>query len=269
MSNLYKQRYIVNDSNHARVIDSNVLVAEKLEELAKEVQKSETPKADADGFVAGLSMEAVEVVPKDTVSLEEAMEQVSQEAEEILADARKKAEEILSDARSQAETIKTQAKESGYAKGLQEGSDRAALELEERRSQMETEQKLRETDYRQKLEELEPRLVDVIAHVFEKVFHVQFDDKKEILIYLIQNTILGIEGTKEFQVRVSTEDFEFLESHRNEITERLGQAVKVELMADVNMKNGQCIIETDSGVFDCGRDVQLDNLIKALRSLSL
>lgn len=267
MSNLYKQRYVVNDSNHTRVIDSNELVAEKLEQLAKKAGKTAQP--DAEGFVAGLNMEAVEVVPKDTVSLEEAMEQVSQEAEDILADARQKAEDILADARSLAEGIKSQAKDSGFAQGMQEGSQKAAAELEERRRQMDAEQQMREADYQQKLEELEPRLVDVIAQVFEKVFHVQFDDKKEILIYLIQNTILGIEGTKEFQVRVSTEDFGFLESHRNEITEQTGQAVTIELMADANMKKGQCIIETDSGVFDCGQDVQLDNLMKALRSLSL
>ena len=123
--------------------------------------------------------------------------------------------------------------------------------------------------YQQQLEELEPRLVDVIADVFEQVFHVQFDDKKEILIYLIQNTILGIEDAKEFQIKVGVEDFTYLEKHKNEIQEKVGQSVNIEVMADAGMTDGQCVIETDAGVFDCGRDVQLENLIKALRSLSL
>lgn len=134
---------------------------------------------------------------------------------------------------------------------------------------MEEEQNQIKEEYRQKIEELEPYLVDIVADVFEKVFHVQFDDKKEILIYLIQQAILSAEGTKDFQVRVSLKDYEFMENHKKEITERVGEAVNVEIMADASLKERQCMIETDSGVFDCGSDVQLDNLIKALRSLSL
>ena len=158
---------------------------------------------------------------------------------------------------------------SGYSQGLQDGNQKAQEELEVLRQQMDNERKLMQEEYQQKTEELEPQLVDVIAGVFEKVFHIQFDDKKEILVYLIQNTILGIEGTKDFQVKVGKDDYKFLESHINEIEEQVGQAVNIELMADGSLKDGQCIIETDSGVFDCGRDVQLENLIKALRSLSL
>ena len=48
-----------------------------------------------------------------------------------------------------------------------------------------------------------PYLVDIVANIFEKVFHIQFDDKKQILLYLIQKVILNAEGTKDFQVRVS------------------------------------------------------------------
>ena len=111
--------------------------------------------------------------------------------------------------------------------------------------------------------------MDIIADVFEKVFHVQFDDKKEILLYLIQKVILHAEGTKEFQVRVSLKDYAFVEEHKGEITEQVGGAVKVEIMADAALQERQCMIETDSGIFDCGTDLQLGNIIKALRSLSL
>lgn len=36
---------------------------------------------------------------------------------------------------------------------------------------------------------MEQDLVDVIVTVFEKVFHIQFDDKKEILMHLIEDAI--------------------------------------------------------------------------------
>ena len=37
---------------------------------------------------------------------------------------------------------------------------------------------------------------------------------------------------------------------------------------DESMQQGQCTIDTDEGIFDCGVDVQLDNLIKDLKTLS-
>ena len=197
----------------------------------------------------------------------------SSEAEEILAEARSRAEAVLAQANEQAVSIRKQAEENGYEtgynSGVQEGNEKAAAELAVQRSRMEEEQRRMEEEYRQKIEELEPYLVDIVADVFEKVFHVQFDDKKEILIYLIQQTILSTEGTKDFQIRVSLKDYEYVETHKNEITEQVGGAVNVEVMADASLKERQCMIETDSGIFDCGSDVQLEHLIKALRSLSL
>jgi flagellar assembly protein FliH len=271
---LYKQRHIVANNNNARIINSNARVEERMQELRREMAQKLMEQQSADGFVEGLPMELVDAVPKEEeVSPEELLENARQEAEEILAEARSRAEAVLAQANEQAVSIRKQAEESGYesgyGSGLQEGNDKAEAELAVKRSQMEEEQRRIEEEYRQKIEELEPYLVNIVADVFEKVFHVQFDDKKEILIYLIQQTILNTEGTKDFQVRVSLKDYEFMENHKNEITERVGDAVHVEIMADASLKERQCMIETDSGVFDCGSDVQLDNLIKALRSLSL
>ena len=270
MSNLYKQRYVVTDGANTRIINSNAMVQERMEELSRLAKNIGTAQPDEDGFVAGLNMEAVEVVPKEeTISMEELMEQKTAEAEEILANANSQAEAIIADAKDQAEAVRQQAQEEGYNQGLLEGKQQAQKELEELRQQMDKAQEKMQETYQHQLEELEPKLVDVIAEVFEQVFHVQFDDKKEILIYLIQNTILGIEGAKEFLIKVGVDDFAFLESHMNEIIEKVGHSVKLEFMADASMKDGQCVIETDSGVFECGRDIQLENLIKTLRSLSL
>ncbi len=274
MSNLYKQRYVVANNSNTRIINSNDRVEERMQELRREMVQKLAGGQSADGFVEGLSMELVDAVPKEEeISPEELLENARQEAEEILAEARSRAEAVLAQANEQAVSIRKQAEENGYEtgynSGVQEGNEKAAAELAVQRSRMEEEQRRMEEEYRQKIEELEPYLVDIVADVFEKVFHVQFDDKKEILIYLIQQTILSTEGTKDFQIRVSLKDYEYVETHKNEITEQVGGAVNVEVMADASLKERQCMIETDSGIFDCGSDVQLEHLIKALRSLSL
>ena len=271
MSNLYKQRYVVPGDSGTRVINSNSRVAERMQELERlQMMNIPTQQGAVDGFVAGLKMEVVDAVPKEAeVSPAEIREQAKEEAETLLSEARNQSDALLADAGRQAEFIKEQARAEGFEAGQQEGNARADAELTRLRRQLEEEKRQMEQDYQQKLQELEPYLVGVISKVFEKVFHVQFDDKKEILIYLIQRVILGAEGTKEFQVRVSLKDYEFVQEHKQEIIERVGASVHVEIMADAALQERQCMIETDSGVFDCGMDVQLDNLMKALQSLSL
>ena len=274
MSNLYKQRYIVANNNDRRIINSNSRIEERMQELKEELAKNLAFQQSADGFVEGLPMELVDAVPKEPEAAPaELLEKAREESEAILAEANAKAGAILAEAKEKAVTIQEQAKEAGYeagyGNGLQEGNEKAEAALALEQERMEGEQRRLEEEYSQKIEELEPYLVDIVADVFEKVFHVQFDDKKEILIYLIQQAILSAEGTKDFQVRVSLKDYEFMENHKAEITERVGGAVNVEIMADASLKERQCMIETDSGIFDCGSDVQLDNLIKALRSLSV
>ena len=265
LSNLYKQRQILANSSGARIINSNDRIDAQLQELAK--MMVQVPE---DGFVGGLQAEQVEVAPpEETVSPEELLQQAQEEADSVLEAARQQAEAIQAEARQQAEAIREQARQEGHNTGFSEGTAKADAALAEGQRRLEEQRQALEADYRQKTEELEPYLVDIIADVFEKVFHVQFDDKKEILLYLIQKVILHAEGTKEFQVRVSRKDYAFVEEHKGEITEQVGGAVKVEIIADAALQERQCMIETDSGIFDCGTDLQLGNIIKALRSLSL
>ncbi len=272
MSNLYKQRYISNGQG-ARVINSNTKVAERMHELELEKlmqMRGPDQQGAVDGFVAGLQLEVVDVVPKEPeISPEEIKKQAQEEAEHVISNAREEADAILADAKDQAEVIREQARNEGFITGQQEGNAKAEIRLEELSRQLEADQRRLEEDYYQKIQELEPYLVDIVANIFEKVFHIQFDDKKQILLYLIQKVILNAEGTKDFQVRVSLKDYQFVEEHKNEIIEQVGAAVHVEIMADAALQERQCMIETDSGVFDCGIDIQLENMIKSLKSLSL
>ena len=124
-----------------------------------------------------------------------------------------------------------------------------------------------EDEYRSKMETMENDLVDVILEVFNKVFHIQFDNKKHILMYLIDDAILNIEGDKKFRIKVADSNVLFLENHRENILERVGHGIELEFIADSSMDGNACIIETDSGVFDCSLGTQLENLIKDIRSL--
>ena len=188
-------------------------------------------------------------------------------AEEILAAAQQNADAILAQANEDAEEIRTSAKTQGYEEG------RASAEQENEQLRVQLEESYRkkqgdlDSDYRDKREHMEQDLVDVIVTVFEKVFHIQFDDKKEILMHLIEDAILNIEDDKRFRVKVAEDNALFLENHKTEILDRVGHDIELEIVSDATVEGNDCTIETDSGVFNCSLGTQLENLIKDIRSL--
>ncbi|MBQ1901671.1 MAG: flagellar biosynthesis/type III secretory pathway protein [Lachnospiraceae bacterium] len=137
----------------------------------------------------------------------------------------------------------------------------ARADIEEQKNQMQAELLDRQQG-------MEHDLVDVITEVIEKVFMVQFADKKEIVLHLVDNALSNIEGSKIFQIKVSEYNYEFLENNKMDLQDRVGSDVQVDIVLDPLLDQSQCIIETDGGIFDCSLGVQLENLIKDLRSLS-
>ena len=249
-----------------RVMDYNSLIEEKLAELAKQQNADADPE---DNEFRSLDAVAEEVVREDP---EEVLQKAKEEAEAILSQAKEEAQQMLSDAKVQSEELFNQAKETGAQEGYEAGYAQIKEELEteytKRQEELEQlKQRLLE-EHNQKLQDLEPKLLDVILTVVERVFHIQFKDKKEILLYLIGNTIANIEGCKSFRIRVGNEQKSFLEYHKDEILDRIGHDMSIEIVSDLSLEGSQCIIETDTGIFDCILGVQLENLIKDLRSLS-
>ena len=266
MSNLYKQYFVHTETENKRVINSNALIEERLAKVL-ELQRKEQRRAEGldDGFSAGIIQDNTEV-------FEEAEEDIqvvnaSEEAEKILAEAKTEAEAILEAARAEAEKLREEAQKQGY----EEGAAQKMAELEVIEAQNATDFEMRrqdlEADYAEKMENMEHELVDVILEVFNKVFHIQFDNKKHILMHLINDAILSIEGDKKFRIKVADSNVLFLENHRENILERVGHDIELEFIADPSMIGNDCIIETDSGVFDCSLGTQLENLIKDIQSL--
>ena len=130
----------------------------------------------------------------------------------------------------------------------------------------EMKQKL-ESEYETKMTNMESEIVDAVIAVFHRVFDIQFEDKKDILLHLVNNTLMNVEVGKEFHIRVSSANYKFIESHIGDIKEKIGNDVNIEVINDMSLGAEDCIIETDSGVFNCGIDMELANLEKDIRAL--
>ena len=125
-----------------------------------------------------------------------------------------------------------------------------------------------EIEYNQRLNEMEPMLVETILTVFEKVTHVLAEDKKDLVLQLVNDVLSKTEISKEFLIRVSSSDYKFMLDNRERINGVVSKQVQIEIVEDPTFKKGQCMIESDSGIYDCSLDIQLENLISAIKTMA-
>ncbi len=197
------------------------------------------------------------------------VEQAHEQAEVIITQARSEADEILEEARVEAEAMKSHYAEEGKKEGYRDGTGQAMQEYAEKEAAIEAEKDQIAAAYRAKEEQMEKVITDAVCDLMERFFAVRFGDDKELLYHLVDNCVLHIESSHQFLIKVGEEGFNFLNEKKSELQEAVGADATLDIVRDPVLGEGQCIIETDGGVFDCSIDTELKNLIKDIKSLNI
>lgn len=276
-SNLFKANWVV-FTDDTRVIDTNELAAQKLQQAAL-MRSSEPVREQAEGFQTGLNAENVELLldtdSEDAVQKSVSAEELSavrrelEEAKAELEQVRGQASQLLSDAQNEAEAMKLKIirdfQEQGYHEGYDQGMKEAlALKQEYLAKQQELEQ-----DYLQKIDALEPAFVENLTSIYEHIFKVDLCDYKGLVVNLLTDAMQKTEGTGVYIVHVAREDFPQVSAAKEEILEKTGTpAERLEIVSDMTLSAGQCMIETEGGIYDCSLGTELKELKRKLMLLS-
>ena len=285
--NLYKASWVVVSGEEKHVIDSNELVERRIEELeaSRRARRGGRTEDFEEGdeeaeFVSGLAGEEIDALLQDREengsSIIKAppeeqvpdLEEIKAQAQEILDDARTQADEMKETAQSEIDAQRRWAMEEGKKEGYAEGYRKGVLEADKMKTELEAEKRRLEAEYDQLIEELEPKFIDTITEVYSHIFGVALADNRDILVHLVDSTLRQVESSRTFIVHVSREDYPFVNMQRQTFAE--GAAAgrgTVEIVEDITLKQGECMIETDGGIFDCGVDTQLTELTNKLRML--
>lgn len=270
MSSIYKQfLYQTASEEDVKMIDNNAIIAQKLEKLREEQKRDE--------FIPGiqpveiLDEEALEEVAVTREELEEKRENILQEAKEeassILQKAENDAAEIIREAEEERIQVVKSASEEGFQKGYQDGVLRAEEELREQKKSMQEEKEEWMRRLEKERRDMEPQLVETILDVISHVTHVLADEKKDLILAVINSALEELEINHNFVIRVCPEDAVFLRENKEKI-EIASPESEVEIVEDMTMKKGQCMIDTEVGVFDCSLDIQLRELMKDIKILA-
>lgn len=271
MSNLLKQCYVVNSGTGTRIINSNERVWQRLQEIGKDAdteasrQTENGQEGTVSEFAEGIEAQPVRV---DTEAIrQEIIDKASAEADEILSTAKEDAQRIRTDAEQQAEALLEETKKQGYEEGakvreaeLNQQHEEAMASIQEQKAQL-------QEQYETKLSTMEADIVDAVIQVFDKVFRIQFEDKRELLLHLVNGTLMDIDSGDKIRIHTNRDDEAMLKEHLSQMQEIVGNDVSIEFVKDNKLSDGQCKIETPYGMVDCGIDTQLSALLKDIRSL--
>lgn len=278
MSNFYRNNYVIRGEQVKRVINTNDIIAEKMQaivEQQKQAQREELMRkrqeaidAGETEFTEGLFAKELELEPEPEPQIDY-VAQAKEQAEQIISEANAEAVMIHDKASKDADTLREMARQEGYQAGYASASQQANEELRAGREALAGQEQELQTQYEAAMAELEPKLLDTILTVFDEVFRMQFAGKRDMLLHLVKNAMRGIRETRQYKIRVSEAEVSFLREHKEELQEKVGEDVQIEIVMDPELSESQCIIDADSGVYDCSLDVELDNLIRDLRSLGV
>ena len=223
---------------------------------------------DADEFLGLADTIMQKDEPDVSAQVEELLEDARNQAQAIIDDANAQAQEILNVAQLNADAMKNLARQDGEKEGYNEGTQRAALELQDAQVQMRAEVERVQNEYMDRQLHMEREIVEMCLPVFEHVFAAELSGRKDVIYHLLDHCIMKIERTGQMQIKVSDANAEYIKSKKDEIQGKVGAEVGLDIIADPLLNDDQCIIETDGGIFDCSIDTELDNLIREIKALN-
>ena len=282
-----KSGWMYINPTEARVIDTNAMVESKLKELSfKLAAETEGDAGFTEGFVQGIKAEQVtELIGEGLEPISEEAENAIPESELLLQQAQEEIENMKAQALAEIEEARVQVIEEakkigyqegfalgekeGYEKGHVDGLNSVAEEREEALREVSIQLAQMEETYQNKIAELEPQFIETLTGIYEHIFHVSLKNSRDLIVYLIENTMRNLEGSNGFLIHVSREDYPFVSMQKKELVKGTGISVDdIDIIEDATLARSECMIETGNGVFDCGLGTQLEALNEELRLLS-
>ncbi|HSH35113.1 FliH/SctL family protein [Schnuerera sp.] len=209
----------------------------------------------------------------------EIIEEAQLEAEKIIENAHDEHDEILNQAYERAQDIFTKSESEGYNKGFKVGKDEGykdGYEIGYGEGEKDSENLIREAleiknSYIEKnntiLKDLEQDLIQLVIAIYEKVLYKKVDADEEVIVSLVLNGIDNLEISDKLTIIVSEEDYDMVNKSKDIILSKASLIDELDIRMNMDMKKGDCILETSKGSVDVSINDQLEEVKYLLNSI--
>ena len=194
------------------------------------------------------------------------------QAELILQAAKKQADEIIQNALLKVSEITENARREGFDQGLAEGNSEAMKKADEYLQNLQKEQDELVERFEEErdayISDAKDKVIELTCSLIERLTGVLVENYKSVMLHMINSALNNEETSSRLIIKVPSESFLYVSDNKERLLGATNPSVVLEIYEDTKLKTGQCIIETDNGIVDLSMDVQIKNLITAIRILS-
>lgn len=174
------------------------------------------------------------------------------------------ADELLRKAREKSVYIENEAYEKGYAQGEKDG-----LEFGKQKLTMALQNLtkiINEIDQHKiaLYERFEGEIIKLVLVVAKKIVHREAVTSPDIIKEVVRAALKRVIDNSKVVIRIHPNDFSFVDEIKADFLEEIEGLMHTEIMEDRNVKQGGCLIETDSGTVDATVDSQLVEIEAAM-----
>lgn len=204
---------------------------------------------------------------------EEKAREADERAEFALQEAERQAAEILENARSEAEALKEEARQAGYARGLEEGRQagkaeamgrmEAVLEEQKQAAGQELSEAVKSIEQAKSrcMREYLDQLRDCAFAVAEKVIHTSLEASGDIIRRMIVFETEKLRKTAWLKIYLEKQDYDMMmEADADLVTELTRVSDSIKFIVMEREARGSCIIETPEEILDIGVETQMENI---------
>ena len=115
----------------------------------------------------------------------------------------------------------------------------------------------------------EQDMVRLAIEIARKIIDVRMEDDEKVYLRITDKVLAEINGQKGIQLRCSSQDYPVAVANKDYLISRLDGVEDINIVEDIFLDKGSCIVETDGGGVDGSIDTQIEKIKKAFRSLLL
>ncbi|GAU79877.1 FliH/SctL family protein [Fusibacter sp. 3D3] len=259
MSKVFKSSRVILDDK-AFVLSAKIEKAVDVNETEKEMKLADLVESDH----AVTTDRIIEEARREAESI---LNEADFEAAEKLKIAQQSSDNIVSDAYDQAKGIMEQARNKGYEEGyeaaMNASSEASKAVIEEALALKNEWLSAKET----LMKETEAEIIDIILETLSKILNQKVEEDVHLVEALIGEAIKRVNKTENLTLRVSSEDYSHVLSIKPMIVAMTEKVDDIEIKQDSSLRNGSCIIDTDSGSIDSSIWTQFEQIQKIYEDL--
>lgn len=187
-------------------------------------------------------------------------------AERIILLARKKCEMIINQTENRANELRCKAREDGHSEGLKLGREEGGIKGEEEfnrqvseiLSRIEVVEKKYIEELENLLDSLEPRIMELVLEIVEKIVLRHVEENEELVIRTIKDAFRNLSHRDSVILSVHRSEIEKLSKRKDEIVSTSDALIDLEITTGETVKRGGCLVSSSTGIIDARIESKLE-----------